>query len=145
MTTDAIVIVGAGHAGGRTAEALRAAGVTAPIRLIGDETHPTYERPPLSKELLTGGIEITGTYIQPVEFWAEHAIALHLASGVTAIDRERRQIRLRDGATLDYASLVLATGGRPRRLTLPGGDSPRVRYLRDIADTLALKAALRPG
>src|SRR5579872_1643061 len=64
MTTDAIVIVGAGHAGGRTAEALRAAGVSAPIHLIGEERYPPYERPPLSKELLTGKIAIEKTYIQ---------------------------------------------------------------------------------
>ena len=145
MTTDAIVIVGAGHAGGRTAEALRAAGVSAPIHLVGEERYPPYERPPLSKELLTGKIAVEKTYIQPESFWAEHAITLHLGTRVEAIDRARRQVHLSGGRTLDYATLVLATGGRPRRLALPGADSPRVRYLRDIEDTRALQAAIASG
>jgi len=145
MTTDAIVIVGAGHAGGRTAEALRAAGVTAPIHLIGEERYPPYERPPLSKELLTGKIAVEKTFIQPEAFWAEQAITLHLGMRVEALDRARRLVRLAGGATLDYATLVLATGGRPRRLALPGVESPRVRYLRDIEDTRALQAAIAPG
>jgi NADPH-dependent 2,4-dienoyl-CoA reductase/sulfur reductase-like enzyme len=145
MTTDAIVIVGAGHAGGRAAEALRAAGVGAPIHLVGAERHPPYERPPLSKELLTGRLAVEKTYIQPATFWAEHAIALHLGAPAVALDRAARQVRLGDGGVLDYATLVLATGARPRRLTVPGADSPRVRYLRDIEDTHAIQAALGPA
>ncbi|MBI3516842.1 MAG: FAD-dependent oxidoreductase [Proteobacteria bacterium] len=142
--TDAIVIVGAGHAGGRTAETLRAAGVTAPIQLIGAESYPPYERPPLSKDLLTGKIAVEKTYIQPAAYWAEHDIALVLDAPAAALDRAAKQVRLSDGRVLDYATLVLATGGRPRRLSLPGSDSGRVRYLRDIEDTRAIRAALGP-
>ena len=145
MGSDAIVIVGAGHAGGRMAEALRAAGVAAPIHLVGAEHHPPYERPPLSKDLLTGKVAPEQTFIQPAGYWAEHAITLHLGVRAEAVDRAARQVRLSDGGTLDYGVLVLATGGRPRRLTLPGADSPRLHYLRDIEDTKALQAALRPG
>src|SRR5260221_9800822 len=143
--TDAIVIVGAGNAGGRTAEALRAAGITAPIQLIGAETHPPYERPPLSKDLLTGKMPVEKTYIQPASYWAEHDIALQLGAPAVALDRAAKQVRLDDGQVLDYATLVLATGGRPRRLPLPRAESPRVRYLRDIEDTRAIPAALGPG
>jgi 3-phenylpropionate/trans-cinnamate dioxygenase ferredoxin reductase subunit len=145
MTSDAIVIVGAGHAGGRMAEALRAAGVAAPIHLVGEEAYPPYERPPLSKDLLTGKVAVESTFIQPAAFWAEHGITLHLGARASAIDRAAKQVRLADGATLDYATLVLATGGRPRRLALPGSDSPRLRYLRDIEDTKALRGLLAPG
>jgi 3-phenylpropionate/trans-cinnamate dioxygenase ferredoxin reductase subunit len=145
MAADAIVIVGAGHAGGRMAEALRAAGVTAPIHLVGDEAYPPYERPPLSKDLLAGKVAVEATFIQPLAFWTEHAVTLHLGVRAEAIDRAARCVRLSDGSALAYGVLVLATGGRPRRLTLPGADTPRLRYLRDIEDTKALQAALRPG
>jgi NADPH-dependent 2,4-dienoyl-CoA reductase/sulfur reductase-like enzyme len=143
--SEAIVILGAGHAGGRMAEALRAAGVTAPIHLIGEEPYPPYERPPLSKELLVGKKTVEQTYIQPAGYWAEHAIDLRLGARAVALDRQAKRVTLADGTTLGYATLVLATGGRPRRLSLPGADTPRVRTLRDVADTHALQAALKPG
>ncbi len=143
MTTDAVVIVGAGHAGGRVAEELRAAGVGAPIHLVGEERHPPYERPPLSKELLTGKVEVEKTYIQPASYWAEHAVTLHLGTRAEAIDRASRRVRLSGGSALDYATLVLATGARPR--ALPGPPSPRVRTLRDIADTQAIRTAVAAG
>jgi NADPH-dependent 2,4-dienoyl-CoA reductase/sulfur reductase-like enzyme len=145
MTSNEIVIVGAGHAGGRMAEALRAAGVAAPIHLIGEEAYPPYERPPLSKDLLTGKVAIESTFIQPASYWAEQGITLHLGTRATALDRAARQVRLDDGTVLGYATLVLATGGRPRRLAVPGAESPRLRYLRDIEDTKALRALLAPG
>src|SRR3954471_10134697 len=128
---DAIVILGAGHAGGRMAEALRAAGVAAPIHLIGEEAYPPYERPPLSKELLIGKKTVEQTYLQPMAYWAEHAIDLRLGARAVGLDRAVKRVSLADGTVLDYATLVFATGGRPRPLPLPGADTPRVRYLRD--------------
>ncbi|MBV8168049.1 MAG: FAD-dependent oxidoreductase [Alphaproteobacteria bacterium] len=145
MTTDAIVIVGAGHAGGRVAETLRGTGVAVPIHLIGEEAYPPYERPPLSKELLIGKKTIEQTFIQPATYWAEHGIDLRLGVRAVGLDRAAQRVSLSDGTALDYATLVFATGGRPRRLSLPGADGPRVRYLRDIEDTRALQAALKPG
>ena len=145
MAADAIVILGAGHAGGRMAEALRAAGVAAPIHLVGEEAYPPYERPPLSKDLLAGKVAVESTFIQPLAFWTEHAVTLHLGMRAEAIDRAARRVRLSDGSALEYGVLVLATGGRPRRLALPGADTKRLRYLRDIEDAKALQAALRPG
>ena len=71
MNDKHIVIVGAGHAGGRAAEALRAAGHTGRVTLVGSEKHPPYERPPLSKELLAGAIEHAKTYLNPEAFYAE--------------------------------------------------------------------------
>ena len=77
-----IVIVGAGHAGGRAAEALRAAGHKGPITLVGSERHPPYERPPLSKELLAGAMAIEKTYLRPQALYAEHGIDLRLGADV---------------------------------------------------------------
>ncbi|MBV9523717.1 MAG: FAD-dependent oxidoreductase, partial [Alphaproteobacteria bacterium] len=127
-----IVIIGAGHAGGRAAEALRAAGHGGPITLVGSERHPPYERPPLSKDLLSGKIAPDRTYLKPPDFYAAQGIALRLGATAVAIDRAARCIRLDDGSALSYDRLLLTTGARPRKLALPGSDGARVHYLRDI-------------
>jgi 3-phenylpropionate/trans-cinnamate dioxygenase ferredoxin reductase component len=140
-----VVIVGAGHAGGRAAEALRAAGHTGRVTLVGTEKHPPYERPPLSKELLAGAIEHAKTYINPEVFYTEKDIALRLGTTVGAIDRKNQRIELGNGETLPYDALLLTTGARARKLPLPGGDGQRVFYLRDIDDSLALRGKLTEG
>lgn len=140
-----IVIVGAGHAGGRAAEALRAAGFQGRVTLVGSETHPPYERPPLSKELLAGAIEHAKTYLNPESFYAEKGIALRLGATVGAIDAKAQRVELDNGETVPYDALLLTTGARARKLPLPGGDGKRVFYLRDIDDSLALRAKLTEG
>jgi NADPH-dependent 2,4-dienoyl-CoA reductase/sulfur reductase-like enzyme len=140
-----VVIVGAGHAGGRAAEALRAAGHTGRVTLVGTEKHPPYERPPLSKELLAGAIEHAKTYLNPGAFYTEKDIALRLGTTVGAIDRKNQRIELGNGETLPYDALLLTTGARARKLPLPGADGQRVFYLRDIDDSLALRAKLTEG
>jgi NADPH-dependent 2,4-dienoyl-CoA reductase/sulfur reductase-like enzyme len=140
-----IVIIGAGHAGGRAADALRAAGYQGSVTLVGDESHPPYERPPLSKELLFGAIPHEKTYLFPEAYYAEKNITLKLGMPVTAIDRQARQVVFADKTTLPYDALLLTTGARARRLPLRGGDGPRVFYLRDIADTFALREKLVEG
>src|SRR5258708_3766444 len=111
-----IVILGAGHSGGRAAEALRTAGFQGSVTVVGDESHPPYERPPLSKELLAGTYAVERTYIKPREYYEQAGIALRLGSAAVAIDREAQRVRLADGATLPYDSLLLTMGARPRRL-----------------------------
>ena len=145
MNDKHIVIVGAGHAGGRAAEALRAAGHIGRVTLVGSEKHPPYERPPLSKELLAGAIEHAKTYLNPEAFYAEKDIALRLGTTVGAIDRKGQRIELHDGDTIPYDALLLTTGARARRLPLPGADGERVFYLRDIDDSLMLRAKLTEG
>ena len=140
-----ILIVGAGHAGGLAAVTLRQAGHAGPVTLIGSETYPPYERPPLSKELLAGDIPLEKTFLKPLAFYEENGIALRLGETATSIDRAARRVELRDGEAVSYDVLLLATGARARRLTLPGADHPRVLYLRDIADSLALREKLAPG
>jgi NADPH-dependent 2,4-dienoyl-CoA reductase/sulfur reductase-like enzyme len=140
-----IVIIGAGHAGGRAAEALRSAGHAGPITILGNEGYPPYERPPLSKDLLGGAIEVDKTYIRPHAWYQGADIALRLNSPVAHIDRVAQRVRLEDGSTVPYDSMLIATGARPRRLTIPGADGARVFYLRDIRDSLALRQKLRPG
>jgi 3-phenylpropionate/trans-cinnamate dioxygenase ferredoxin reductase component len=139
-----IVIAGAGHAGGRAAEALRAAGHKGPIALLGDERHPPYERPPLSKELLAGTGTVEKTYLRPPAWYQDAGIDLRRGNAVREIDPRAQRVRLADETDLPYDALLLTTGARPRRLPIPGGEGPRVFYLRDIEDCLALRERLVP-
>ena len=136
------VIAGAGHAGGRAAEALRSADFDGRIVLIGEENYPPYERPPLSKELLRGDDGVERTFLNPAEFYAGKGIEHRPGTRVEGIEAEAHRLRLGDGEALDYDKLLLTTGGRVRRLTLPGADLDGVHYLRGIDDSLAIRKAL---
>jgi len=140
-----LVILGAGHAGGRAAEALRAAGFAGKVTLVGSETHPPYERPPLSKELLAGACELERTYLKPAAFYETVGIALRLGVPAQAIERAAQTLRLADRAALPYDSLLLTLGARARRLAMPGGADPHLYYLRDIGDCLKLRGVLGAG
>lgn len=137
-----IVILGAGHAGGATAIALRELGFSGSILVVGDEAHPPYERPSLSKDYLSG-VESNPVWLAPVERWAELDVSLKLGAEAVAIDRDKGEIRLADGSVEPFDKLVLAMGGRVRRLPLP--DHAAVRYLRTADDARAIAAAAKPG
>lgn len=143
--TDSVVVVGAGQAGGRAAEALRAAGFAGRVTLVGEEAHPPYERPSLSKEMLLDLRVETVSWVRPAERYAAEGIDLRLGQRAAAVDRAGRTVRLADGTSLRYGALVLATGGRPRRLTAPGADHPAVLTLRTLDDSRALRRRLTPG
>lgn len=145
QTTRHIVIVGAGHAGGVAAATLRQTGFAGAITLIGSERHPPHERPPLSKELLAGAIPVEKTYLRPAAFYGDNRIDFRPGETVTAIDRAAQRITLASGIVVPYDNLLLTTGARARRLSLPGADHPRVLYLRDITDSLALREHLNAG
>jgi 3-phenylpropionate/trans-cinnamate dioxygenase ferredoxin reductase subunit len=143
--SETIVIVGAGQAGGRAAETLRAEGFAGRIVMVGEESYPPYERPPLSKKVLLGADEPESTYLHDDDYWGEHRIEPRLGVRVEAIDREAGQVVLADGEALAYDRLLLATGARARRLDLAGAGPGEVLYLRGIDDALALRARLVPG
>jgi NADPH-dependent 2,4-dienoyl-CoA reductase/sulfur reductase-like enzyme len=138
------VIIGAGHAGGRAAEAMRALGFAGRILLIGEEPHLPYERPPLSKELLQGKADLFGP-MRPAEFWKEKQIELRLGMRAAAIDPAAKTVTLADGAVEPYDKLLLTTGGTVRRLALPGADLGNVFYLRTLDESRAIDARLTPG
>lgn len=140
-----IVIVGAGHAGGRAAGALRSNGFTGRLVLIGEEEWLPYERPALSKELLAGTIAVQKTYLHARDYYEQKAIELRLGARVELLDRSGRQVILSDGSRVRYDLLLLATGARARPLNVPGADSRRVHYVRTISDSLKLRELLRPG
>jgi 3-phenylpropionate/trans-cinnamate dioxygenase ferredoxin reductase component len=136
------VIVGAGLAGAKAAQTMREEGSEDPIVLIGDESERPYERPPLSKDYLQGKTEREKIYVHPQGWYAEHDVDLRLGAAVTAIDSGAHEVALADGSRVGYSKLLLATGSAPRRLTVPGADLDGVLYLRQVADSDRLKAAL---
>ena len=140
-----IVIIGAGQAGGEAAFALREGGFAGPVTIVGEEPHIPYERPPLSKGMLVGDSEPADTYLREQAAYAENDITLKLDVSARTIDRAGRGIELSDDSALEYDKLLLATGARVRRLDLPGADLDGVFYVRNIADSLSLRAALTPG
>lgn len=140
-----IVIIGAGQAGGWAAHTLRKEGFSGRVVLIGDESHPPHERPPLSKAVLAGQAPANSTRLHDSK--AFDALALDWRPGVrvTRIDRAAKRIALADDQTLSYDKLILCTGGRARKLAVAGMDCAAVRTLRTIDDALALAPVLAPG
>ncbi len=145
MVAPGIVIAGAGEAGARAASTLREEGYDGPIMLIGDEPHPPYERPPLSKAAMTADSLYGPPSIFDADRLTEARIDYLAGRRVSRLDLQRRLALLDDGSAFPYAKLLIATGASPRRLALPGADDGGVRYLRTFADALALRERLRPG
>ena len=143
--SDTIVIVGAGQAGSQLAVSLRTEGFAGKIILIGAETQPPYQRPPLSKHFLAGDVGLERVYVKPAEFYQESAIELRLGQQVTALDRVAKTISLADGSELNYDKLALATGSKVRRLDLPGSDLANICYLRTLDDMYAIQEKMQTG
>jgi 3-phenylpropionate/trans-cinnamate dioxygenase ferredoxin reductase subunit len=141
MAAQVFVIVGAGLAGAKAAEALRGSGFDGQISLIGAEEHLPYERPPLSKDYLAGKADRDTVFVHDQSWYRQQDIDLRLGSPATAIDRAARQVRLADGARLPFGKLLLTTGSRPRQLTGVTG----VHYLRTLDDSDRLKEILATG
>jgi 3-phenylpropionate/trans-cinnamate dioxygenase ferredoxin reductase component len=135
-------IVGAGLAGAKAAETLRAEGYDGRLVLIGSEAERPYERPPLSKDYLRGEAARADVYVHDDGFYAGHDIELRLGRTAVALDTARREIALDDGERLPYDRLLLATGAQPRRLEGPGAQLDGVLHLRSVADADALRARL---
>ena len=140
-----IVIVGTGHGAAQTAIALRQRGHEERIVMIGRDSAPPYERPPLSKEYLAGDKPFERILIRPEAFWADKGVELRLGSPVTGIDAMRHEVSLGDGSTLSYRKLIWSAGGDPRRLPIPGAANKGVYYVRDKRDADAMMEALEAG
>jgi 3-phenylpropionate/trans-cinnamate dioxygenase ferredoxin reductase component len=136
-----IVVVGASLAGLRAAEALRREGFDGALALVGEEPHPPYDRPPLSKELLRGEWEPPRIDLRRGKGLAELALELRLGAIAVALDAQARCIRLADGDELTYDGLVIATGAVPRSLPF-GAGMHGVHVLRTLDDALAIRAEL---
>ena len=139
-----IVIAGAGLVAQRATQALRRRGHDGPIAIVGDEATVPYDRPPLSKEYLTGAMEAGALELRPRSWYDEHGVELILDDPAAALDAGGARLRLASGAELGYDRLLIATGARPR--TLPGTERfANVHVLRSAADSDRLRASLGPG
>jgi 3-phenylpropionate/trans-cinnamate dioxygenase ferredoxin reductase subunit len=142
MSAERVAIVGAGPAGLAAARAYREHGGLGSVVLLGDESQPPYQRPPLTKDFLRGELDAGELPIEPEQWFAEHNIELRLASRVSAIDPALGTVTL-DGATLGSDAIVLATGSEPLRPELPGIDDPAVMTMRTLADSVRLAGQVR--
>jgi 3-phenylpropionate/trans-cinnamate dioxygenase ferredoxin reductase subunit len=143
MARPTFVILGAGLCGAAAAQALREEGFDGSLILLGEEPHLSYERPPLSKEYLRGEQGRDELFVHPEAWYAEQDIDVRLGVRATAIDLGERSVALSDDERLGFDSLLIATGGRPRRLS----DEPaeRVLYLRTIEDCDRIRKVVSPG
>jgi 3-phenylpropionate/trans-cinnamate dioxygenase ferredoxin reductase subunit len=140
-TKPTFVIVGAGLAGAKAAETLRADGFDGRLLLLGDEAEQPYERPQLSKAYLRGETDRDSLYVHQDGFYAAHEIELRTSTPVRSIAPSGHQLELASGERIGYQRLLLATGATPRRLPLPGADLASIHYLRTRQDSDVLAAA----
>ncbi len=140
-----IVIIGAGQAGASLAAKLRSLSYVGPLTLLGNETAPPYQRPPLSKGYLMGEMDLERLYLRAPAYWVEQNVTLRLGAQVTAIDRSRKSLTV-DGETLAYDRLALTTGSRPRNLPAAiGGHLGNVFTVRTLADVDRMAPAFVKG
>jgi len=133
-----VVVIGAGQAGAACVAKLRAKGFEGEITLIGAETAPPYQRPPLSKKYLLGEMDLERLYLRPESYYVDQNITLRLGANVQAIDTAAQTVSLAE-ETLSYDHLVLTTGASPIRLPAAiGGDLDGVYTVRNLADVDAM-------
>ena len=138
-----VVVVGGGQAGGRLSQILAAYPDDFQVTLVCQEPHPPYERPPLTKGILTGNATLEHCLIWRNQDDAWRNVDLRLGVSAVAIDRDARSVQTSDGVKLDYDVLVLATGSSVRRFSVAGAELSGVHYLRNIDDSLAIAERFR--
>ena len=144
--TGRVVIVGAGQAAFALAAKLRALKDTRPITMIGAEDSLPYQRPPLTKKYLLGEMSFDRLLFRPEQWYRDNDVEVRLSTWVEEIDRERKQVKTQDGATIPYETLVIASGSKPRSLPPSiGGDLRGVYVARDKNDADLLVDEMRPG
>lgn len=137
-----VLIVGSGHGGAETAIALRKAGFDGTVAIVGEEPELPYERPPLSKEYLSGKATFDQILIRPSGFWSDQGITMLLGQRVIAVDHSARLASLAVGPQIAYHQLVWAAGGTARRLRCDGADLNGVHTIRSHADVRNLRDEL---
>jgi 3-phenylpropionate/trans-cinnamate dioxygenase ferredoxin reductase subunit len=140
-----VIIIGAGQAGGETAQRLRQGGFAGDITLIGEEPLPPYQRPPLSKAYLKGDLAMDRLLLRPGSVYADEQVSLLTKTRAVWIDRANRKVRIEGGRELPYDALVLATGAKPRRLPLVGADLEGVHLFRTASDVDAVRERFVAG
>jgi 3-phenylpropionate/trans-cinnamate dioxygenase ferredoxin reductase subunit len=139
------VVIGGGLAAAKAVEALRTAGFEGRITVVSEEKHRPYLRPPLSKDYLQGKATLDSLFVHPADWYRDQQVDLRLGETATSIQRATRTVTMSGSSELHYDKLLLATGSRPRRMTLPGGDLSGIHYLRRIEDSDAIRGAFARG
>ncbi|MGA8014445.1 MAG: FAD-dependent oxidoreductase [Candidatus Dormiibacterota bacterium] len=134
-----IVIIGGGLAGGNAAVTLREEGFEGRVVLIGREPGVPFGRPPLSKTYLRSEEGLDGWYVKPAQWYQDHDVELHRESSVLAVDAPGHTVMLDSGQELGYQKVLIATGGKNRRLGVPGAGLPGIHYLRRVEECDAIK------
>ena len=134
------IIVGGGLAGTSAIEGIRAIDKQGPILLIGNEKHFPYHRPPLSKQLWTGKKKVEDISIKDRSYYEANGVSLELGITVTRIDAQGKKVHTGNRIEYGFQKLLLATGGMPRRLLIPGGDLNEIIYFRTLDDYQNLKS-----
>ena len=137
-----MVIIGCGQAGGQAAASLRQEKYEGPITMIGQEPYIPYQRPPLSKQYLSGEQEKEKLSLRQESFYSEKEINLKLETSVLSLDPHNKELQLENGETVTYDKLLVATGGRPRKLEVDGHTLKGIHYLRNIDDVDAIKTQM---
>lgn len=138
-----IVIIGAGQAAGQAAASLRQEKYEGSITILGDETQPPYQRPPLSKAYLSGELGMDRVLVRPEKFYVDQNVSLHTGTRVESIDTSAKSVTTSSGDSYEYEKLLIATGSRPRILTIPGSDLGGIHYLRTIDDVDGIREAMK--
>ena len=142
---DNIVIIGAGQAGAQACVSLRQQGFDGAITIVGDENHPPYQRPPLSKKFLAGELPAKRLTLKAPNYYADKNIELITGRRAVSIERGRSRVRLDNEQVLPYSRLLLASGSRVREIPAPGASLPGINYLRTIVDVEAIQKNFRAG
>jgi 3-phenylpropionate/trans-cinnamate dioxygenase ferredoxin reductase subunit len=142
---ETFIIVGASLAGGGAAATLRQEGFDGRVILIGAESQPPYERPPLSKDYLRGESSFEQTLVQPPDFYGENDIETRFGVRATRVDAAEKVVELDGGESVAYDKLLVATGGRNRLLPIPGLHLEGIYDLRTVADCERIRAEITPG
>jgi 3-phenylpropionate/trans-cinnamate dioxygenase ferredoxin reductase component len=144
-TGNPVVIIGGGLAGGNAAVTLREEGFAGRIVLISGEPGVPFGRPPLSKTYLRSEEDLDGWYVRPAGWYAGHDVELRGGAVAVAVDPAAHTVTLASGEELGYEKVLIATGGRNRRLGVPGSGLPGLHYLRTVAECDAIKQEAVPG
>jgi 3-phenylpropionate/trans-cinnamate dioxygenase ferredoxin reductase subunit len=139
------VIIGGSLAGASAAATLRQDGFDGDVILIGEEPHPPYERPSLSKQYLRGELPFEKALVRPSGFYGENRIDTRFGVAATGMDPAERSVALATGGPVRYDKLLIATGVRNRRPRIPGLDLQNIFTLRSVNDADALRAEIVPG
>ncbi|MBV1878072.1 MAG: FAD-dependent oxidoreductase [Pseudomonadales bacterium] len=137
-----MVIIGAGQGAGQAAASFRQAKYEGEILILGEEAFPPYQRPPLSKQYLSGELPLERVYVRAEKFYADKDISLRTNTRVDSIDPANKSITTAAGEAIAYEKLLIATGSRPRILNIEGSKLDGLHYLRTIADVDSIRQAM---